>query len=172
MRKCPLWPHIKEIATSLEAGGFYRHILQTSSPRSARIYVIISQTLAPTWKCSDMKLSPTRNHGPGFDTISLSWPHQTCDFLREGALKCLLLLLGRIRMGTWWKMWLARAGLIHPQEGGGLDSAPLGRVDQHSRCMHDCRCTYGSVSAGREKWPFNVLFFFKSRASVWPNLMR
>ena len=32
--------------------------------------------------------------------------------------------------------------------------------------------TYGSVSAGREKWPFNVLFFFKSRASVWPNLMR
>ena len=30
---------------------------------------------------------------------------------------------------------------------------------------------YGSVSAGREKWPFNVLFFFKSRASVWPNLM-
>ena len=25
---------------------------------------------------------------------------------------------------------------------------------------------YGSVSAGREKWPFNVLFFFKSRASV------
>ena len=27
-------------------------------------------------------------------------------------------------------------------------------------------CTYGSVSAGREKWPFNVLFFFKSRASV------
>ena len=36
-------------------------------------------------------------------------------------------------------------------------------------CMHD---TYGSVSAGREKWPFNVLFFFKSRASVWPNLMR
>ena len=31
---------------------------------------------------------------------------------------------------------------------------------------------YGSVSAGREKWPFNVLFFFKSRASVWPNLMR
>ena len=21
--------------------------------------------------------------------------------------------------------------------------------------------TYGSVSAGREKWPFNVLFFFK-----------
>ena len=37
MRKCPPWPHIKEIATSLEAGGFYRHILQTSSPRSARI---------------------------------------------------------------------------------------------------------------------------------------
>ena len=32
-------------------------------------------------------------------------------------------------------------------------------------------CTYGSVSAGREKWPFNVIFF-KSRASVWPNLMR
>ena len=31
---------------------------------------------------------------------------------------------------------------------------------------------YGSVSAGREKWPFNVLFLFKSRASVWPNLMR
>ena len=28
------------------------------------------------------------------------------------------------------------------------------------------RNTYGSVSAGREKWPFNVLFFFKSRASV------
>ena len=26
--------------------------------------------------------------------------------------------------------------------------------------------TYGSVSAGREKWPFNVLFFLKSRASV------
>ena len=25
--------------------------------------------------------------------------------------------------------------------------------------------SYGSVSAGREKWPFNVLFF-KSRASV------
>ena len=25
---------------------------------------------------------------------------------------------------------------------------------------------YGSVSAGREKWPFNVLFFFKSRASL------
>ena len=26
----------------------------------------------------------------------------------------------------------------------------------------DCvLCTYGSVSAGREKWPFNVLFFFK-----------
>ena len=25
---------------------------------------------------------------------------------------------------------------------------------------------YGSVSAGREKWPFNVLFFLKSRASV------
>ena len=22
-------------------------------------------------------------------------------------------------------------------------------------------CTYGSVSAGREKWPFNVLFFLK-----------
>ena len=33
-------------------------------------------------------------------------------------------------------------------------------------------CIYGSVSAGREKWPFNVLFFLKSRASVWPNLMR
>ena len=32
--------------------------------------------------------------------------------------------------------------------------------------------SYGSVSAGREKWPFNVLFFFLSRASVWPNLMR
>ena len=30
---------------------------------------------------------------------------------------------------------------------------------------------YGSVCAGRKKWPFNVLFF-KSRASVWPNLMR
>ena len=28
------------------------------------------------------------------------------------------------------------------------------------------RATYGSVSAGREKWPFNVLFFFKSRDSV------
>ena len=26
-------------------------------------------------------------------------------------------------------------------------------------------CIYGSVSAGPEKWPFNVLFF-KSRASV------
>ena len=25
---------------------------------------------------------------------------------------------------------------------------------------------YGSVSAGREKWPFNILFFFKNRASV------
>ena len=25
---------------------------------------------------------------------------------------------------------------------------------------------YGSVSAGREKWPFNVLFFLESRASV------
>ena len=24
----------------------------------------------------------------------------------------------------------------------GPYSAPLGRVDQHSRCMHDCRCTY------------------------------
>ena len=59
-----------------------------------------------------------------------------------GALKCLLLLLGRMRMGTWWKMWLARAGLIHPEGGGGLDSAPLGRVDQHSRCVHDCRRTY------------------------------
>ena len=23
------------------------------------------------------------------------------------------------------------------------------------------QCTYGSVSAGREKWPFNVLFFLK-----------
>ena len=22
-------------------------------------------------------------------------------------------------------------------------------------------CTYGSVSAGREKWPFNVIFFLK-----------
>ena len=29
-----------------------------------------------------------------------SHSRQTCDFLREGALKCLLLLLGRIRMGT------------------------------------------------------------------------
>ena len=25
---------------------------------------------------------------------------------------------------------------------------------------HFVHCTYGSVSAGREKWPFNVLFFF------------
>ena len=33
-------------------------------------------------------------------------------------------------------------------------------------------CIYGSVSAGREKWPFRVIFFFKSRALVWLNLIR
>ena len=33
--------------------------------------------------------------------------------------------------------------------------------------------TYGSVSAGRGKWPFRVtFFFFKSRALVWPNRKR
>ena len=31
---------------------------------------------------------------------------------------------------------------------------------------------YGSVSRGRGKWPFRVLFFFKSRALVWPNRKR
>ena len=34
------------------------------------------------------------------------------------------------------------------------------------------RVTYGSVSRGRGKWPFRVLFFLKSRALVWPNRKR
>ena len=40
------------------------------------------------------------------------------------------------------------------------------------KCSSVLSDTYGSVSAGREKWPFNVLFFLKSGASVWLNLMR
>ena len=42
----------------------------------------------------------------------------------------------------------------------------------HPRVLLPAQYTYGSVSAGRDKWPFNVIFFFKSRASVWLNLMR
>ena len=38
--------------------------------------------------------------------------------------------------------------------------------DQHKRIEEDTqinrnKSAYGSVSAGREKWPFNVLFFLK-----------
>ena len=42
---------------------------------------------------------------------------------------------------------------------------------EHRLCFATCRESYGSVSAGREFWLFFVLFF-KSRASVWPNLIR
>ena len=72
----------------------------------------------------------------------------------------------------YWRIWEHAPSL----KGGG-ESAPSARTV--SKCENFdpffkrvffvsnlFQNTYGSVSAGREKWPFNVLFFFKSRASV------
>ena len=52
------------------------------------------------------------------------------------------------------------------QRGGGTTEAEAapeqpGRAPASLGRVGKCGRTYGSVSAGREKWPFNVLFFLK-----------
>ena len=52
------------------------------------------------------------------------------------------------------------------QELQGFEKRAQGCQPSQGETSNMKLLTYGSVSAGREKWPFNVLFFFKSRASV------
>ena len=47
---------------------------------------------------------------------------------------------------------------------GPTEKVILGDAYIHDACMHDAY-TYGSVSAGREKWPFRVIFFQKVEPS-------
>ena len=42
-----------------------------------------------------------------------------------------------------------------------------GDLLQHLSASSQCRLAYRSVSAGREKWPFNVLFFIGPESDHW-----
>ena len=137
MRKCPLWPHIKEIATSLEAGGFYRHILQTSSRRSARICYYFSDAGS---NVEVLGYVTVHNQEPRTRlTISLSsnmWLSQ------RRRVEMLVVVVRAHKNGNMMEDVTCQSWTYSPSGRRGPYSAPLGRVDQHSRCMHDCRCTY------------------------------
>ena len=70
-----------------------------------------------------------------------------------------MLRMTRMRMITrrWMRMMMYDSiGVDKDGDLQTIDIGELGILD----CPAKADLAYGSVSAGREKWPFNVLFFF------------